>query len=62
MGFSKIKAQGQSQGHVTTTFMRYFLKKKHIITLLINTASLIWYIVGYITGYISQCIRSKLYL
>ena len=25
----KIKAQGQSEGHVTSAFMLYFLKKKH---------------------------------
>ena len=27
--FLKIKAQGQSEGHVTSAFMWYFLKKKH---------------------------------
>ena len=32
MGSSKIKAQGQSQGHVTFTFMWYFLKKKTMKT------------------------------
>ena len=32
MGFSKIKAQGQSQDYVTTTFKRYFLKKRHFKT------------------------------
>ena len=29
MGSPKIKAQGQSKGHVTSAFMWYFLKKKH---------------------------------
>ena len=27
MGSSKIKAQGQSQGHATSAFMRYLYKK-----------------------------------
>ena len=29
MSFPNIKAQGQSEGHVTSAFMLYFLKKKH---------------------------------
>ena len=29
MSSSKIKAQGQSKGHVTSAFMLYFLKKEH---------------------------------
>ena len=28
MSFSKIKTQGQSQGHVISAFMRYFFLKK----------------------------------
>ena len=31
MGSTKIKDQGQSQGHVTFIFMLYLLKKKHNI-------------------------------
>ena len=32
MGSSKIKAQDQSIGHVTSAFMWYFLKKKTMKT------------------------------
>ena len=51
MSSPKIKAQGQNEGHVTSAFMLYFLKKKNytIIATLSNTEYLIWYIVVYIT-------------
>ena len=33
MGSSKIKDQGESQGHVTSTLMCFFEKKKYIYNL-----------------------------
>ena len=33
MSCTKIKAQGQSEGHLTSAFMLYFLKKKHNINM-----------------------------
>ena len=53
MKSSKIKAQSQSEGHMTSTFMWYFLKKKYSKTSLSNTDCLIWYVVVYITCYIT---------
>ena len=35
MSSPKIKAQGQSEGYVTSAFMLYFLKKKHDLATLI---------------------------
>ena len=32
MGSSKVKAQGQSQGHETSAFILYFCRKKTIKT------------------------------
>ena len=59
--FLKHKAQGQSQGHVTSAFTWYFLKKKHNKNITWEHGLLDFvYIAVYITVYISQCIFSKL--
>ena len=55
MGSPKIKAQGQSQGHVTSAIMCYFLKKKTM-----KTHGLLDLVYRFV--YINQCIHSKLYL
>ena len=35
MSSPKIKAQGQSEGHMNPAFMWYFIKKKHHLATLI---------------------------
>ena len=60
---SNNKAQGQSQGHVTSTIMWYFLGKKHNKKITWqHKVCLIFNITVYITIYVSQCILGKLYL
>ena len=58
-GFFKNKAQGQSQGHVTSAFTCVFLKEKDNKNITLQHGLLDF---AYRRVYISQCIHSKLYL
>ena len=55
-GFRKIKAQGQSQDHVTSAFMWYSLKKKRRKKNIYLQRVLLDLVYRY------RCIHSKLYL
>ena len=56
MGSLKIKTKGQSQSHITSAFMWYFLKKKTIKTWYIDVYT---YINVYIVNYIYKQIHIK---